>query len=64
MPKQKELHNNFGLKPKRKCHDCGKPTNNYRCSACWAKIRENCKEDFDLLDSTYHTVYKNHHREE
>lgn len=21
----------------RKCHDCGKPTNNYRCSACWEK---------------------------
>lgn len=24
---------------KRKCHDCGKPTNNYRCSACWEKLR-------------------------
>lgn len=22
---------------KRKCHDCGKPTQNYRCNACWAK---------------------------
>lgn len=27
-------------KPKRKCHDCGKPTNNYRCEKCWEKIRE------------------------
>ena len=23
----------------RKCHDCGKPTNNYRCDACWRRIR-------------------------
>lgn len=23
---------------KRKCHDCGKPTNNYRCSDCWGKL--------------------------
>ena len=23
----------------RKCHDCGKPTNNYRCQECWNKIR-------------------------
>lgn len=21
----------------RKCHDCGKPTNNYRCNECWLK---------------------------
>lgn len=24
---------------KRVCHDCGKPTNDYRCSDCWAKLR-------------------------
>ena len=24
----------------RKCHDCGSPTFNYRCSACWKKIRK------------------------
>lgn len=24
---------------KRRCHDCGKPCNNYRCEKCWAKIR-------------------------
>ena len=23
----------------RKCHDCGKPTANYRCPQCWEKIR-------------------------
>ena len=29
-------------KPKgylRKCHDCGKPTPDFRCPKCWAKIR-------------------------
>ena len=24
----------------RKCHDCGRPTTDYRCSKCWAKLRE------------------------
>ena len=23
----------------RKCHDCKKPTTDYRCSKCWAKLR-------------------------
>jgi predicted XRE-type DNA-binding protein len=23
----------------RRCHDCGRPTNNYRCEACWARLR-------------------------
>lgn len=23
----------------RKCHDCGKPTTDYRCPKCWAKLR-------------------------
>lgn len=23
----------------RKCHDCGRPTIDYRCPSCWAKIR-------------------------
>ena len=23
----------------RKCHDCGKPTPDYRCPACWRKLR-------------------------
>lgn len=23
----------------RRCHDCGKPTTDYRCSDCWAKLR-------------------------
>lgn len=28
-----------GMKPLRKCTTCGKPTRDYRCSACWVKIR-------------------------
>lgn len=24
----------------RRCHDCGKPTNNYRCDKCWQKWRK------------------------
>ena len=27
----------------RKCHDCGRPTSDYRCSKCWAKLREKYK---------------------
>lgn len=23
----------------RRCHDCGAPTTDYRCPACWAKLR-------------------------
>jgi len=26
-------------RPKRRCHDCGMPTHNYRCPACWEKVR-------------------------
>ena len=25
---------------KRHCHDCGKPTTNYRCEACWERLRK------------------------
>lgn len=25
------------LAPTRHCHDCGKPTNNFRCDKCWDK---------------------------
>jgi predicted amidophosphoribosyltransferase len=25
---------------KRRCHDCGRPTNDHRCAECWRKIRE------------------------
>lgn len=48
--KDKNVKNNLTNKPyspvkslktkQRRCHDCGRPTNNYRCSACWQKIRK------------------------
>lgn len=25
---------------KRRCHDCGRPTTDFRCARCWAKLRE------------------------
>ena len=34
----------------RKCHDCGKPTPDYRCPECWARIRG--KEDLSREDAT------------
>lgn len=24
---------------KRRCHDCGRPTTDYRCAECWRKLR-------------------------
>ena len=27
----------------RRCHDCGRPTSDYRCAKCWAKLREKYK---------------------
>lgn len=35
----------------RKCHDCGRPTTNYRCSACWAKLRS---PDVSPFAEAYH----------
>lgn len=34
------LDDNGYLPPARTCHDCGKPTNNYRCDACAAKWKK------------------------
>lgn len=34
----------------RRCHDCGRPTNNYRCAACWRKLRE---DDVGGIDPQY-----------
>lgn len=42
------LEENSDLKRPRRCHDCGKPTVDYRCAQCWekrrAKYRANCVE--------------------
>ncbi len=35
----------------RCCHDCGRPTNQYRCDACWSKLRRsagNCHTEADF----------------
>lgn len=33
----------------RRCHDCGRPTTDYRCPACWAKLRR--KGGYNLSDT-------------
>lgn len=33
----------------RRCHDCGAPTTDYRCSACWAKLRS--RGGYNLSDT-------------
>lgn len=30
---------NMIIPPKRRCHDCGKPSDDYRCPECWNKLR-------------------------
>lgn len=34
----------FGTHASRHCHDCGRPTNDYRCPACWARLRGSAAE--------------------
>ena len=33
------LNNKRAGTSQRRCHDCGKPTTDYRCPACWDKLR-------------------------
>lgn len=33
----------------RRCHDCGRPTTDYRCPRCWAKLRR--KGGYNLSDT-------------
>lgn len=35
----------LGQKPGRRCHDCGRPTPDYRCAECWRKIRGSVWDD-------------------
>lgn len=37
--KQKGLKQDDIAFKKRRCHDCGKITYNYRCDSCWEKLR-------------------------
>ena len=32
--------------PMRPCHDCGKPTTNYRCRECWVKFKRKYAANF------------------
>ena len=34
----------FGTGASLRCHDCGRPTNDYRCPACWARLRGSAAE--------------------
>lgn len=40
----------------RECHDCGKPTNDYRCAACWRK-RGRSESDFEQGESEWSVYY-------
>jgi hypothetical protein len=35
--------------PRRRCHDCGKPTTNYRCQACWIRLRGDSSDTYDPM---------------
>lgn len=48
------------LPPSRTCHDCGAPTNNYRCADCWAKIQHGINSD--IAAEEYSITYSNQHR--
>ena len=39
QPKRLSSKTTGYLAPKRKCHDCKRPTDNYRCPECWEKYR-------------------------
>lgn len=44
--------------PSRKCHDCKRPTNNYRCPACLSKWRAKYGVRTDGGEAhTYHCIY-------
>ena len=40
-------------RPRRRCHDYGKLTDNYRCAACWAKIRGGAPRTEHQTDGDY-----------
>ena len=49
QPKRLSSKTTGYLAPKRKCHDCKRPTDNYRCPECWEKYRAKHAGDcFDL----------------
>ena len=52
--RMRSLGDSIRLAPGRVCHDCGRPTTDYRCRSCWAKIRsDSTKAVEDFGDSAY-----------
>lgn len=46
---------------KRKCTDCGKPTNNYRCHKCWELKKDNTDREYmDLCSHPDEEFNKKH----
>lgn len=41
----------------RRCHDCGKPTNDYRCPACWRRIRAKLDIPAEVDDLSYEAEF-------
>lgn len=40
----------------RRCHDCGRPTNDYRCPKCWARLRGSVEGMSDIDTEPYHSA--------
>lgn len=53
----KEDLKTYRLPPQRVCTDCGKPTNNFRCDACWQEKRgivpEAASESFEFTKNVF-----------
>ena len=46
VPKADKKSKTSYLPPSRFCHDCGCPTDDYRCPECWTKFRAKHSENF------------------
>ena len=33
---------------RRRCHDCGRPTTDYRCPACWRRLRATYDNEYNF----------------
>lgn len=53
---RKRFRHNGSFVYSRKCHDCGKPTNDYRCPKCWARIRGDSVRSYSDVDTEPYTV--------
>lgn len=53
---RKRFRHNGSSVYSRKCHDCGKPTNDYRCPKCWARIRGDSVSSYSDVDTEPYAV--------